>query len=139
MGSHDTSLVFREDPKAWMKKTWSIRILVCSSTANNYVCYSTAQPFEASPEEAQQALEDLRAKIMSICVSNTSPAPLNCFERQAGGELPGKIEDYWVRDRTLEGKARNRRLFFSVIDECLIPAHVLKTSIVRVSLLEELG
>jgi hypothetical protein len=129
-----------DDPKAWMKKLWSIRIEVVGggSQQHSYVVYSTAKPFEASPEEAQQTLEDLRSKIMSICVSATDrPTPIIAYEREPHGQITMTVQA-WTRDMSkYPAKAETSRHFRAVIDEVVIPADVLRRCIVRVSLLEE--
>ena len=141
MGSHETyrSIAMADDPRAWMKKLWSIRVVISRGGGDSiYTCYSTAQPFEASPDEAQQALDDLRSKIMSICVSNTSPAPLVVHERQPGGELLGPVARYWAHERSHVAKAiGNARVFYPVVDQCIIPANVLRDNIVRLTLVDE--
>jgi hypothetical protein len=108
------------------------------SQQHSYVVYSTAAPFVATPDEAQQTLEDLRSKIMSICVSATErPTPIIAYEREPHGQITMAFST-WERDMTVyPAKAGTSRRFRAVVDEVLIPAAVLRRCLVRLTLLEE--
>jgi hypothetical protein len=129
-----------DDPKAWAKKPWSIRIQIVGGgyERHNYEIYSSAQPFLATPDEAQEVLENLRSKIMSIIVATSdNPHPLITYERSAAGQVTLAYSE-WDRDMSAyPPRATTARRFRAVVDEVVIPATLLRQHPVRLSLLEE--
>jgi hypothetical protein len=108
----------QDDPKAWMKRKFSIK-LQFSHVGTNWYSFTTAEPFEATAEEADTTLNNLRSKIQSIIVSHRADkvavAGMQLFERYA--------VDFGT-DVTVR------------IDECIIPPIVLTSSFIRYTLVE---
>jgi hypothetical protein len=124
-----------------MKKQWSIRIEIVGAggQGNNWVVFSTDTPYECSPEEAQAKLDTLRDKIAAIARTGLDDRcdPLIAYEREMGGEMQQQF-NYWVRNEEHVQKAISQRYFKAVVDECVIPASVLRRCITRLSLVMEI-
>lgn len=128
-----------DDPKAWMKKSWSICLIISGGVSGgSSTFYTSPLPFSATAEEANQIVTDFRDKVMSINSSpHDRPTPLIVYMREPGGENYTRWT-YWTRDGTKNNGAVEQRYFKPVVDEVIIPASLLRGSFVRVSLLEEM-